>query len=118
MAITKQTQAPWPDGWCVTAQTADASGCEELLAAPAAGVSIRLDHIMIGSSGAITVTVGEGETAGAVTTTIFGPWTIAAGATLDLTFHRPIILTAATSLTIDASGASNLGIMAEGKYVS
>ena len=47
MAIAITTPQPGKFGWIINATSADASGCEELKAAPAAGLSIIVDHITI-----------------------------------------------------------------------
>ena len=73
MAISITTPSPGKFGWIINATSADASGCEELLAAPAAGTAIIIDYLTINSAAAITVTIGEGETGDAVTTALIGP---------------------------------------------
>ncbi len=99
-------------------ETADASGCEELKAAPATGKSIFVDHLTINNGGnAISITIGEGETGGAVTTALIGPIAMAANSSLRFNFTSKggMKLTAATSLTVDASGAGALCIFADGR---
>ena len=102
-------------GFSVNAYDADLSGCEPILAA-VTGKSIYLEHIMISCASGITVTIGEGETASAVTTVLLGPivFTAAGSNFMDVHFQRPIQLTAATALTADASGAGAVTILAEG----
>ena len=116
MAISITTPSPGKFGWIINATSADASGCEELKAAPAAGTSIYIDHLTVNSGAAITITIGEGETTGAVTTAIVGPVSFAANQSMQWDFLRGgIKLTAATSLTVDASGAGAICIFASGR---
>lgn len=117
MAITKNTLTPITSGFGVNATTADASGCEELVAAPASG-SLVLTQVVINTVAAITVTIGESEDAGAVETVIIGPVNFAAtaGAPAAYKFDPPIKLTAAKSLTVDASGAGAVQVFAQGYY--
>jgi hypothetical protein len=114
MAISITTPSPGKFGWIVNATSADASGCEELKAA-IAGKSIVVDHITVNSGAAITVTIGQGETAGAVTTALIGPVSFAANQSMQWTFPSGIVLTAATSLTVDSSGAGAICIFAWGR---
>lgn len=116
MAIAVTTPSPGKFGFILNATSADASGTEELKAAPAAGTSIYLDHVTINSGAAITITIGEGETGGAVTTGLLGPIAMAANTSLQFDFrHGGMKLTAATSLTVDASGAGAICIFAQGR---
>lgn len=121
MAITVTTPAPAGHGFFLNATTADASGCEELKAAPAAGSSIILDHLTINNgANAISITIGEGETGGAVTTAMIGPIAMAANTSLQWDFGRQaamhgLKLTPATALTVDASGAGAVCIFAFGR---
>lgn len=116
MAITVTTPTPGKVGWIINATSADASGCEELKAAPAAGTSIFVDHMTINvGADAISITIGEGETGGAVTTALLGPISMAANTSLQWDFRGGMKLTAATSLTVDASGAGAVCIFAQGR---
>ena len=117
MAITVTTPTPGKFGFLANGWTADASACEELKAAPAAGVSIVIDHLTINSGSAITVTIGAGETGGAVTTALIGPVSFAANTTLQWTFLNGLVLPAATSLTVDSSGAGNVMVFVQGRLV-
>ena len=100
-------------GFIKNATSADASGCEEIHAA-VTGKKIKIRHLTINSDAAITVTIGEGETAGAVTTALIGPISFAANETHQWDFNPLMELTAATSLTVDASGAGNICVFAQG----
>ena len=102
-------------GFVVNATSADLSGCESILAAQGSGISIYLTHISISSASAITVTIGAGETTGAVTQALVGPVEfVATGYTYDVVFLTPVNVGANTALTVDASGAGNVTIIAEG----
>ncbi|MCK4827439.1 hypothetical protein KA005_67540 [bacterium] len=115
MAISITTPSPGKFGWIINATSADASGCEELKAA-VAGKSIIVDHLTINSGAAITITIGEGETGGAVTTALIGPVSFAANQSMQWDFLRGgMKLTAATSLTVDTSGAGNICVFASGR---
>lgn len=116
MAIAVTTPTPGKFGWIINATSADASACEELKAAPAAGLSIILDHLTINvGADAISVTIGAGETAGAVTTALIGPIAMAANTSLQWDFPSGLVLAAATALTVDASGAGAVCIFARGR---
>ena len=114
MAIVVTALQPYPSGWAINGTSADASGCEELVAAPATGTSLYLKKIAINVDAAIDVTIGAGETSGAVTTVIIGTIGLDANETFTYEFDRPIKLAAATSLTVDASGAGVITVVAEG----
>ncbi len=116
MAITVTTPTPGKFGFILNATSADASGCEELKAAPAAGTSVIVDCLTINcGASALSITIGEGETGGAVTTALIGPIAMAANTSLQFDFRSGMKLTAATSLTVDASGAGAICIFAQGR---
>jgi len=121
MAITVTSPNHGPasgDSFIINGVSADASGCEELKAAPAAGLSIIVDRLTINNgANAISITIGEGETTGAVTTALIGPIAMAANSSIQFDFGRSggMKLTAATSLTVDASGAGAVCIFAQGR---
>ena len=118
MAITVVNPNPTTFGFVLNATSSDASGCEELMAAPAAGTSIILQKLTINSTAQITVTIGEGETSGAVTTALIGPLDMAAHGTVQFDFgNGGLALSAATSLTVDTSGAGAICIFAQGKVI-
>jgi len=105
------------NGFILNGISADASGCEELKAAPAAGMSIILDHLTINSTSAILITIGEGETTpGAVDTALIGPIAFAAVSSLQWDFGPGgMKLTAAKSLVIDTSGPGALCVFVVGR---
>lgn len=118
MAISVVTSAHGPDeisGFILNATSADASGCEELRAAPTSG-SIIVSKVTINSTAAISVTIGAGETTGGVTSAIVGPVAMAATSTVsfDFTDIGGMKLPAQTALVVDASGAGNIAIVVTG----
>ena len=86
MAISVTTPAPEKFGWILNATSADASGCEELKAAPAAGTSIIIDHLTINSDAGISITIGQNESGGAVLTVLIGPVSFAANQSMQWDF--------------------------------
>lgn len=109
MAWALTTHSLAGGGQCIHG-TGDATGCENLLAAQGAGTYIQLLGVVIAEvDAAATVTIGSGETTGAVTNAILGP--IAPTVTEDggawvCMFPEPVELAANTALTVDASGAT------------
>ena len=119
MAIDVTSPQAAKSGFIVNATSADAQGTEEILAAPASGVSIVIEYLVISSDSAIGITIGAGETAGAVTTALIGPVTFAAGQTIPWPFTgrtQGLVVPAATSLTVDADGAGNICVWVQGYY--
>ena len=117
MAITLTNPAVGKFGFFVNGISANASGCEELYPAPAAGLSIYIDHLTISSDAAITVSIGEGESApGTPDTTLLGPIPFAINQSIQWNFlNGGMKLTAAKSLVVDASGAGNICVFASGR---
>jgi hypothetical protein len=115
MAITTASHSG-RNSFTVNATTADLSGCETLLAA-VADKRIVIDSIAINAGASITVTVGEGETTGAITTALLGPVSLIEGLTWSKEFPDGLYLTAATALTADASGAGAVCITATCRVV-
>jgi len=115
MAITKNSLAVTQYGFGLNATSSDLSGCEELQAAPGAGRAIYLEQLSINCASAITITIGEGETAGACTSVLIGPVTFTTnGRQYSIAFERPVKLTDNTALTCDASGAGAVQIYCSG----
>ncbi len=102
-------------GFIKNATSADASGCEEIIAATV-GKSIKIKHLSMSnnSAGTLTVTIGEGKTGSAVTTALIGPVTLLSGQTIPYNFNPELILTVSTALTVDASGSGAINIFAQG----
>lgn len=98
----------------VNGVSADVSDCEVLLAG-IAGKKIKVRHLTINSGAAITITIGEGETLGAVTTPLIGPISFAANTSMQWNFNPSMELTVGTALTVDASGAGAICVFAQGK---
>ncbi len=116
MAITVTTPTPGKFGWIVNGVSADASGCEELKAAPGEGSELVVDHLIINNgANAISITIGAGEAAGAVEAALIGPIAMAANTSLQFPFHQGMVLPANKSLTVDASGAGAVCIFAQGR---
>ena len=127
-ATTKHVEARITDAtpFIVNAYSADLSGTEEIKAAPSAG-QIVIDKIsVICAVKDITVTIGAGETGGAVTAVLWGPLSFVVEETAagyipgrQYTWEpaHQIFLPATTALTVDASGAGDVLIMVEGLVV-
>jgi hypothetical protein len=113
MAITVTSPASRV-GFIKNATSADASGCEEIIAATS-GKRIKIRHLTLNNgANALSHTIGEGETGGAVTTALLGPIAMAANSSLQWDFNPPMELTVATALVIDASGAGAVCVFAQG----
>lgn len=117
MAITITTPSCGKFGFFVNGVSADASGVEELKAAPAAGLSIYLDHLTISSDSAISISIGENETVpGTIDTVHLGPIPFAINQQMQWTFlNGGMKLTSATSLVCESSGAGNICIFCSGR---
>lgn len=117
MAINVTNPAVGKFGFFLNATSANASGCEELKAAPATGLSIYVDHLTISSDAAITVSIGEGESVpGTPDTVLLGPVPFAVNQCIQWNFlNGGMKLTAAKSLVVDASGAGNINVFASGR---
>ncbi|OHB65760.1 MAG: hypothetical protein A2Y76_01665 [Planctomycetes bacterium RBG_13_60_9] len=123
MAITTTavsiTSAKWSQTsaippWQVNASSADASGCEEIVATPGAGYQLVLCRAYIYVGAAITVSLGQNDNAGTLETTLIGPLAGAAGNYILDVRDQPIILAANKALCVDASGAGQVCIYVEG----
>lgn len=100
--------------WCVNGSSADASSCEELVAAPGAGYALVVERLVIALGAAITATIGAGESSDNVEEALIGPIGGAAG-TYPLDFREyPIVLKVNKSLTVDTSGSGQVCVYAEG----
>lgn len=112
-AVTLKTNGTLTAGFVANAYSADFSGCEEIRAA-VAGQSIYIERIVINTLAAEIITIGAGETGGAVTAVVIGPIYTGATSTHILTFSRPIKITAATALVVDAAGAGETTVIVQG----
>jgi len=101
-------------GFILNGVSADASGCEELKAA-VTGKSIYVRQITINNgASALSHTIGEGETGGAVTAALIGPVAMAVNTSLQWNFNPPMKLAEATALVIDSSGAGAVCVFVQG----
>lgn len=104
-------------GFVLNATSADASACEELLAA-VAGKQIKVRQLTISNNsvGTLNITIGEAETTpGSVDAAIIGPVSLLTGQTMQWVFNPEIELTVSKSLVVDASGAGAICVFAQGK---
>jgi len=103
MAITVVESTVGGNGFALNGTSADLSGCEALKAAPGASRYIYIESIVISCAADATISIGAGETTGALTTVIIGPITFkaAGGNNLTLDLKRPIKLAANTALCVD-----------------
>lgn len=117
MAITVTNPTPGKTGFMLNGVSADASLCEVLKAAPAAGLHIIVDHLTINNgAGAQSITIGEDEAANDVVTALLGPIAMAANTSLQWDFSPAgMVLTAAKSLTVDSTSNTALCIFARGR---
>jgi hypothetical protein len=114
-AFTITTLQPGTWGWIINATSADISGCEELKAA-VVGSQIVIDHLTVNNGGgAQSITIGEGENAGAVKTALIGPIAMAASASIQWDFPSGIVLTVSESLTADSSSNTAVTVFAYGR---
>lgn len=124
MAITTRPLA-WADPvtdwtgvtrWKTYATSADASGCETIQDQPGAGYALHIERLRVAVCANITATLGQTDSGSAIDKTLFGPFGGAAdGMFVDLDFRdNPIRLDENTSLAIDASGAGDVSVMADG----
>lgn len=112
------TPTPGKFGWIINATCSDASACEELKAAPGAGLSIILDHITLnnGSAGTQDITIGSGETGpGSVETALIGPISMAVNDSIQWDFPQGMVLAENKSLTVDSGDTHNLMVFAYGR---
>jgi hypothetical protein len=115
MAITLNSMQCAGFGFSANGYSADASGCEDLVAAPGAGNQLCLTHLMINVAANLTVTLGSGEAAGSVEAVLIGPLYLLAGSTLMWDFRNlGIVLPENKSLTVDSSGAGGVTVFAQG----
>jgi hypothetical protein len=114
MAFVNTDMQPGHFGWIRNGTCADASGCEEFMAA-VAGKSIIVDSVTINNgAGVQSITIGEGETHPSVTKALIGPLAMAANTSLQFNFPSGMVLAVATALTVDSSSNTALTIFAWG----
>lgn len=112
MAITLSSLG-CKQGFIINGSSADVSGCEEILAA-VAGKKIKLTSLACNSGATITITIGAGKTGAAVTNVLIGPCSFTAHKTCYLSFNPRLELPINTPLVIDASGAGDVCVLAQG----
>lgn len=102
-------------GFINNVNSADFSGAEELVPA-VASKSHYITSLSISCISAINVTIGAGETAGALTAALLGPYYFltTSGSPINLQFNPPIKVDAATAIVADASGAGATTINIQG----
>lgn len=115
MSITVTTPS-CKSGFILNATSADASGCEELKAA-VSGKKIKVRHLTISNNsvGTLALTIGAGETGGAVTAALLGPVSLLTGQTMQWNFNPDMEVTAGTALVVDADGAGAICVFAQGE---
>jgi len=100
-------------GFIDNAITTGATGCQEIHAA-VAGKKIKVRHITINSTAAISITIGAGRSGNGVGTAIVGPLAFGALGTIQLDFNPLVELATNTALTVASSGAGQICIFAQG----
>ena len=109
--------------FCKHFDSADLSGCEQIMTMPSGASGIYLERLIIASTEAITVTLGDGETSSALTTDVLGPITlnrdigtpdveVAPAVIFDVNFLRELLFS--VDLSIDASGSGTVWGLVEG----
>jgi len=118
MAITTTSIPVGKFGFMSNSCSADVSGAETLVAAPTTGKQIVVDIIILNSTAAIALSIGEGEgVPGTLDTTYLGPVEFSALQTITWNFQSRggMVLTANTLLGIDADGAGNICCFVSGR---
>ena len=113
MAITTVTNTS-RGGWIVNAYSADASGCETVLAA-VSGKRHIMECVTVVCGSAIDVTIGDGESSSAVETTRLGPLDMAAGSSVTIPLPGGLYCTSGKAITIDAEGAGKVCVIIKGR---
>ena len=88
-------------GFIDNATSVDASGCE-IIHAAVTGKKIKIKHLTINSTDAISITLGAGKTGAGVTAAILGPLAFAANSTKQWDFWPLLELPVSTLLSVDA----------------
>ena len=120
MAINVNTLTVGLYGWMVSADSADVSAVEVLLAAQGTGTKISVDFLRINSTANISITLGAGEgVPGALDADLIGPVLFAVGQTLDWDFRGRggMLLSDNILLAILGSGAGQVSIFAHGRII-
>jgi hypothetical protein len=113
MAITVTSPASRV-GFIKNAVSADASGCEEIIAATP-GKQIKIRHLTINNgANALSHTIGEDKNGAAVKTALIGPIAMPANSSIQWDFNPPMELTAGTALVVDSSGNGAVCVFTQG----
>lgn len=116
MAKTLTALTPGGHGFINNINSGDFSGTEEL--APAvADKSHYIRSLSISCISAINITIGAGETGGAPTAVLLGPYYFltTTGSPINLQFNPPIEVAVNTAIVADASGAGATTINIQGE---
>lgn len=100
-------------GFIANAVSADITGCETILA-QTTGKRIKLKHLTINSTAAISIWIGEGAAAGTIDNNLIGPLDFAALQTMQWNFWPLLELTSDYLLLCDADGAGQVCIFCQG----
>ena len=90
-------------GFIDNAITVSAGGCQEIHAA-VADKKIKVRHITINSTAAISITIGAGRSGSDVGAAIVGPLAFGALGTIQMDFNTLVELATNTALTVASSG--------------
>jgi len=101
-------------GFIANGTSADASGCEVLVAA-VTGKTIKVRHVTFNNltAGALSFTLGDGKNGAAVTAALIGPVSVGANSSLQWDFSPPMECTVSTLLSIDVE-AGSICVFAQG----
>jgi len=100
-------------GFIANAVSADITGCETILA-KTTGKRIKISHLTINSTAAISIWIGEGSAAGTIINNLIGPLDFTALQTIQWSFWPLLELTSDYLLLCDADGAGQVCIFAQG----
>jgi len=100
-------------GFLVNAVSSDLQACETILA-QTAGKRIKISHLTISSTAAISIWIGEGGAAGTIDNNLIGPISFGALQTIQWNFWPLLELTDDYLLLADAGGAGQVCIFAQG----
>jgi len=100
-------------GYIANAVSADIQACETILA-KTTDKSIKIKHLTINSTAAISIWIGEGAAAGTIDNNLIGPLDFAALQTMQWDFWPLLELTSDYLLLCDADGAGQVCIFAQG----
>lgn len=111
-AVTLTNDNVYPKGFLVSATSADWTDAE-IIKAAVTGKSIYVESAYISSGVSTFFTLGAGDANSGVTTELLGPIFTNAG-NVSLDFKRPIVVSSATDLVLDANNSGNATIIVQG----